>query len=206
MVVQPVETQFPLMLLIAALSIITLVGVVGRKQEESDMPRYELQTKMVAFSAVATLLLVLFVLIGFPPPGMDPAVPFIFVIPWVAFVMVLLLPVEVAWKMHETYIDRLAHEVAKQIEKRQEQEYNRALHSQETLRVTIEGAQAIWLSKKIKSAITAISINWSSQRFSLILKLNWNCLSIKEVLISLAPFSSSVEKKIVSILHVCCSH
>ncbi|TFG03669.1 hypothetical protein EU538_13105 [Candidatus Thorarchaeota archaeon] len=116
---QPGEDQTPLMLLMAALSIVALVGAFGRTREESDMPRYERQTKMVVFSAAVTLLLILLVLLGFLPFGMDPAVPFLFVIPVPALVMVLILPIEVIWRMQEAYIDRLADEVLKRIEERQ---------------------------------------------------------------------------------------
>ena len=112
----PGEDQTPLMILIAALSIVALVGAFGRTREDSDMPRYERQTKMVVFSAIVTLLLVL---LGFLPFGMDTAVPFIFVIPVPALVMVLILPIEVIWRMQEAYIDRLADEGLKRIEERQ---------------------------------------------------------------------------------------
>lgn len=83
------------------------------------MPRYERQTKMVAYSAIGVLLLVVLVLIGLVPPGMDPGVPFVFVFPPLVLPMILVLPVEVIWRMEEAFIDRVADRVIGRIEERQ---------------------------------------------------------------------------------------
>ncbi len=96
------ETEVPLVIIIGILAGINLLGAFGRKRGMDEIVTYSPRRVISAFfiGAISIIVIITLVLVGgvtgIHPPGMDPAVPFLFVIPPLAWLFVVVVVVEEA--------------------------------------------------------------------------------------------------------------
>ena len=92
------ETEVPLVIIIGILAGIILLGAFGRKRGMDEIVTYSPRGVISAFfiGAISIIVIITLVLAGVHPPGMDPAVPFLFVIPPFAWLFVVAVVVEEA--------------------------------------------------------------------------------------------------------------
>ena len=92
------ETEVPLVIIIGILAGINLLGAFGRKRGMDEIVTYSPRGVISAFfiGAISIIVIITLVLVGVHPPGMDPAVPFLFVIPPLAWLFVVAVVVEEA--------------------------------------------------------------------------------------------------------------
>ena len=86
---------------IGVLAGIILLGWLGRKRgmDETTAHKFSRVNSAISIGAVAIIVIILFILAGIHPPGMSPEVPFLFVIPPLALLIILAVSVEelVSW-------------------------------------------------------------------------------------------------------------
>ena len=92
------ETEVPLVIIIGVLAGIILLGAFERKRGMDEIVTYSPRRVIFAFfiGAISIIVIILLILAGIHPPGMDPAVPFLFVIPPLAWLFVVAVVVEEA--------------------------------------------------------------------------------------------------------------
>ncbi|MBN2230352.1 MAG: hypothetical protein JW779_12255 [Candidatus Thorarchaeota archaeon] len=90
------NTQLFLVISIGGLAGITLLGWWGRKRRMDEVNAYKFGrvNSAISIGAIVILVVVLLTLVGIHPPGMDPEVPFLFVIPPFALLIVLAVLIE----------------------------------------------------------------------------------------------------------------
>ncbi|KXH75624.1 MAG: hypothetical protein AM326_08845 [Candidatus Thorarchaeota archaeon SMTZ-45] len=90
------DTEVSLVVAIGALAVITLLGAFGRKRGMDEIATYKPGTiiSSIFIGAIAIMVIIMLLLAGIHPPGMDPEVPFLFVIPPLALVIVLAVLIE----------------------------------------------------------------------------------------------------------------
>ena len=92
------ETEVPLIIIVGVLAGINLLGAFGRKRGMGEIVTYSPKRVISAFfiGAIAIIVIITLILAGVHPPGMDPEVPFLFVIPPLAWLFVVAVVVEEA--------------------------------------------------------------------------------------------------------------
>ena len=90
------ETEVPFVIIIGILAGINLLGAFGRKRgmDEITANKFRRVNSAISMGAIAIIVIILLILAGIHPPGMDPAVPFLFVIPPLAWLFVVVVVVE----------------------------------------------------------------------------------------------------------------
>ena len=90
------ETEVPLVIIIGVLAGIVLLGAFGRKRGMDEIVTYRSRRVISAFfiGAIVIIVIITLILAGVHPPGMDPEVPFLFVIPPLAWLLVVAVVVE----------------------------------------------------------------------------------------------------------------
>ena len=90
------DTEIFLEILIIILAGIILLGGFGRKRGMDEITAYKFSRvdSAISIGAIAIIVIILLILAGVHPPGMDPEVPFLFVIPPLALVIVLAALIE----------------------------------------------------------------------------------------------------------------
>ena len=90
------DTEISLVILIGILAGITLLGAFGRKRGMDEIVTYKPGRiiSSIFICAIAIMVIIMLILAGIHPPGMDPEVPFLFVIPPLALLIVLAVLVE----------------------------------------------------------------------------------------------------------------
>jgi hypothetical protein len=99
---------------IGVLAGIILLGWFGRKRGMDETTTHKLSriNSAIFIGAIAIIVIILLILAGIHPPGMDPEVPFLFVIPPFALLIVLAVSTEelVSWlKLDQSQQDRWQH-------------------------------------------------------------------------------------------------
>ena len=87
------DTEVTLVIVTAILAGFTLLGVLGRIRGTDEISNYRPVTA-TSICAIAIMVTIAFILVDVHPPGMDPEVPFLFVIPPLALVIVLAVLIE----------------------------------------------------------------------------------------------------------------
>ena len=92
------ETEVPLIIIVGVLAGINLLGAFGRKRGMGEIVTYSPKRVISAFfiGAIAIIVIITLILAGVHAPGMDPEVPFLFVIPPLAWLFVVAVVVEEA--------------------------------------------------------------------------------------------------------------
>lgn len=97
-VVIPLEldTELILVLIIAGLACIALIGWLERKRrmDEVAADKFSRVNSSIFIGAITIIIVILLTLAGIHPPGMDPEVPFLFVIPFFAALIALAVSIE----------------------------------------------------------------------------------------------------------------
>ncbi|MFX0107855.1 MAG: hypothetical protein ACFE7R_06210 [Candidatus Hodarchaeota archaeon] len=87
------DTKEPLTILIGGLAGITLIGALGRRNEQSESVRHK-PVVIIILCAIGIMVTIALTLVDFRPPGMDPEVPFLFAIPPLTLVIGLAVLIE----------------------------------------------------------------------------------------------------------------
>ncbi len=87
------DTEVTLVIVTAILAGFTLLGALGRIRGTDEISNYRPVTA-TSICAIAIIVTIAFILVDVHPPGMDPEVPFLFVIPPLELVIVLAVLIE----------------------------------------------------------------------------------------------------------------
>jgi hypothetical protein len=90
------DTEIPLEILIGILAGIILLGGLGKKRGMDEITAYKFRrvNSAISIGAIAIIVIIMLIYAGIHPPGMDPEVPFLFVIPPLAWLFVVAVVVE----------------------------------------------------------------------------------------------------------------
>lgn len=90
------DTELILVFSIAGLDGITLIGWLERKRRMDEVAAHKFSrvNSAIFIGVIAIIIVVLLTLAGIHPPGMDPEVPFLFVIPFFAALIALAVSIE----------------------------------------------------------------------------------------------------------------
>jgi len=87
------NTEVTLVIVTDVLAGFTLLGALERIRGTDEIPKYR-PSRITSICAIAIIMTITLSLADVHPPGMDPEVPFLFVIPFLAFVIVLAVLIE----------------------------------------------------------------------------------------------------------------
>ena len=90
---QSMDTEISLVIVTAILVGFILLGAFGRLRGTDEIFKHR-PVRITSICAITILVIITFILADVHPPGMDPEVPFLFVIPFLTFVIVLAVLVE----------------------------------------------------------------------------------------------------------------
>jgi len=90
------DTEVSLAILIGVLAGIILIGALGRKRGMDEIVTYSPGRiiSTISIGAIAIMVIITLILAGVHPPGMDPEVPFLFVIPFLSGLPIVAVVVE----------------------------------------------------------------------------------------------------------------
>jgi hypothetical protein len=105
------DTEVSLVIAIGILAGISFLGALGRKRGMNEIVTHRPGSIISAIfiGAIAIMVIIILILAGIHPQGMDPEVPFLFVIPPLAILIVLAVAIEevVLWlKLDQAQQDR----------------------------------------------------------------------------------------------------
>lgn len=90
---QSMDTEVTLVIVTAILAGFTLLGTFGRLRRTDEIFMHR-PVRITSICAITILVIITFILVDVHPLGMDPEVPFLFVIPFLALVIVLAMLIE----------------------------------------------------------------------------------------------------------------